>query len=337
MALVVGLEHFGSQHVATAVAGARVGVDVQLHLAENPRGRSVAHRTSHLRSAPMNLGLTDDQQFFRETTRKFLEQEAPLTTVRALAEDPDGFDRAWWAEVPSSAGRRSSCPRTTAAAASPVRASSTWRSWPRRWDASSRRDRSCPSTSWPTPSPRRHGRAAGRGAPGHRRRGDRRRVVHRRSPRAAGTRTASRSARVRDPGTACVLDGVSTPVEYARAGRPTARDRAHRRRRSRSAWCRRRRRASHRADRLASTWCGASPRSYFDDVQVPADRIVGEVGGAAAAVERQLHSPIALQSAESGRRPRPGVRVHPRVALATAARSAGRWRPTRRSSTASPT
>ena len=35
----------------------------------------------------MNLGLTDDQQFFQETTRKFLEQEAPITTVRALAED----------------------------------------------------------------------------------------------------------------------------------------------------------------------------------------------------------------------------------------------------------
>src|SRR3954454_399429 len=61
-----------------------------------PVGRSVGHRTSHLRSAPMNLGLTDDQQFFQETTRKFLEQEAPLTTVRALADHPDGFDRAWW-------------------------------------------------------------------------------------------------------------------------------------------------------------------------------------------------------------------------------------------------
>jgi alkylation response protein AidB-like acyl-CoA dehydrogenase len=45
----------------------------------------------------MNLSLTDDQRFFQETTRKFLEQEAPLTAVRALAEDPDGFDRGWWA------------------------------------------------------------------------------------------------------------------------------------------------------------------------------------------------------------------------------------------------
>jgi alkylation response protein AidB-like acyl-CoA dehydrogenase len=44
----------------------------------------------------MDFTLTDDQRFFQETTRKFLEQEAPLTAVRALADDPDGFDRAWW-------------------------------------------------------------------------------------------------------------------------------------------------------------------------------------------------------------------------------------------------
>ncbi|HEX4531466.1 MAG TPA: acyl-CoA dehydrogenase family protein [Acidimicrobiia bacterium] len=45
----------------------------------------------------MNLALGDDQQFFQETTRKFLEQEMPLTAVRALADDPAGFDRGWWA------------------------------------------------------------------------------------------------------------------------------------------------------------------------------------------------------------------------------------------------
>jgi alkylation response protein AidB-like acyl-CoA dehydrogenase len=44
----------------------------------------------------MHLALDDDQQFFQETTRKFLEQEAPIATVRALADDPAGFDRAWW-------------------------------------------------------------------------------------------------------------------------------------------------------------------------------------------------------------------------------------------------
>jgi len=45
----------------------------------------------------MNLALSDDQQFFQETTRKFLEQEMPIATVRALAATVDGFDREWWA------------------------------------------------------------------------------------------------------------------------------------------------------------------------------------------------------------------------------------------------
>ena len=44
----------------------------------------------------MDLELSRDQEFFRETTRKFLEAESPLTTVRQLADDPDGFDRGWW-------------------------------------------------------------------------------------------------------------------------------------------------------------------------------------------------------------------------------------------------
>ena len=44
----------------------------------------------------MELVLSSDQQFFVDTTRKFLEAEAPLTTVRALYDDPAGFDRAWW-------------------------------------------------------------------------------------------------------------------------------------------------------------------------------------------------------------------------------------------------
>src|SRR5437764_335385 len=52
---------------------------------------------AHLRSGAMHLALTDDQQFFQETTRKFLEQEMPVTAVRALGNEADGFDRAWWA------------------------------------------------------------------------------------------------------------------------------------------------------------------------------------------------------------------------------------------------
>ncbi len=44
----------------------------------------------------MNLELTEDQEFFRATTRKFLEAEAPISTVRALYDSADGFERAWW-------------------------------------------------------------------------------------------------------------------------------------------------------------------------------------------------------------------------------------------------
>ncbi len=44
----------------------------------------------------LDNGYSDDQEFLRDTTRKFLESEVPLTTVRALAEDPAGFDRGWW-------------------------------------------------------------------------------------------------------------------------------------------------------------------------------------------------------------------------------------------------
>ncbi len=41
--------------------------------------------------------LTDDQQLFRETTAKFLEDSCPLDAVRGIAEEvPAGFDRAWW-------------------------------------------------------------------------------------------------------------------------------------------------------------------------------------------------------------------------------------------------
>jgi alkylation response protein AidB-like acyl-CoA dehydrogenase len=45
----------------------------------------------------VDLGLTDDQQLFQETTRKFLEDTCPLDEVRKIAEDePEGFNRAWW-------------------------------------------------------------------------------------------------------------------------------------------------------------------------------------------------------------------------------------------------
>jgi len=45
----------------------------------------------------MHFGLSDDQQLFRDTTAKFLEDTCPLDEVRRLgADEPDGFSRAWW-------------------------------------------------------------------------------------------------------------------------------------------------------------------------------------------------------------------------------------------------
>jgi alkylation response protein AidB-like acyl-CoA dehydrogenase len=44
----------------------------------------------------MELELTSDQELLRDTTRKFLNATVPLTEVRALAENPAGFDRGWW-------------------------------------------------------------------------------------------------------------------------------------------------------------------------------------------------------------------------------------------------
>src|SRR4030088_1705779 len=51
----------------------------------------------------MEYKLTPEQLLFRDTTRDFLEKEAPLTTVpelptkvRELAGSPVGFDREWW-------------------------------------------------------------------------------------------------------------------------------------------------------------------------------------------------------------------------------------------------
>jgi alkylation response protein AidB-like acyl-CoA dehydrogenase len=44
----------------------------------------------------MLVELTPDQEFLRETTAKFLANEAPVAEVRRLRDDPDGFDRKYW-------------------------------------------------------------------------------------------------------------------------------------------------------------------------------------------------------------------------------------------------
>ena len=44
----------------------------------------------------MLIALTGDQEFFRETTGRFLAEQAPADTVRALRDDPAGFDPVYW-------------------------------------------------------------------------------------------------------------------------------------------------------------------------------------------------------------------------------------------------
>lgn len=44
----------------------------------------------------MEVTLTDDQEFFRDTTRKFLESECPIVKVRELAASADGFELDYW-------------------------------------------------------------------------------------------------------------------------------------------------------------------------------------------------------------------------------------------------
>jgi len=46
----------------------------------------------------MEIALSEDQQLFRETSRRALAERSPITRVRELAEDPLGFDRTVWAQ-----------------------------------------------------------------------------------------------------------------------------------------------------------------------------------------------------------------------------------------------
>jgi alkylation response protein AidB-like acyl-CoA dehydrogenase len=44
----------------------------------------------------MLLGLSDDQEFFRDNTARFLAEQVPADTIRGLRDDPVGFDAAYW-------------------------------------------------------------------------------------------------------------------------------------------------------------------------------------------------------------------------------------------------
>ena len=44
----------------------------------------------------MLQSLSSEQEFFRETTAKFLGEQVPVAELRRRRDDPDGFDRAYW-------------------------------------------------------------------------------------------------------------------------------------------------------------------------------------------------------------------------------------------------
>lgn len=44
----------------------------------------------------MQIDLSEEQEFFRASTRRFIEAETPLDVVRDLYGTRDGFDRGWW-------------------------------------------------------------------------------------------------------------------------------------------------------------------------------------------------------------------------------------------------
>ena len=44
----------------------------------------------------MRVDLSDDQEFFRETTARFLADKAPVSALRELRNDPVGFDSGYW-------------------------------------------------------------------------------------------------------------------------------------------------------------------------------------------------------------------------------------------------
>src|SRR5262249_41038628 len=72
---------------------ARARADRRRH--PGPRRRRVQLGPDR-RVLSVDFELTDDQQLFWETARKFLDSECPPAAVRAVAAEPAGFDRAWW-------------------------------------------------------------------------------------------------------------------------------------------------------------------------------------------------------------------------------------------------
>ena len=85
--------------VAPMIArGGRESV-VRLRRDTRPEFAAYSLRGAQPEGGAVNLELTEDQEFFRETTRRFLDSEAPLTSVRALWDTTDGLERDWWSKA----------------------------------------------------------------------------------------------------------------------------------------------------------------------------------------------------------------------------------------------
>ena len=288
----------------------------------------------------MELELSEDQEFFRDTTRKFLEAEcAAHHRPRRWPTTPPASTGPGGGGAPSSAGRRCWCPRTTAAAASRARACSTWSWWPRRWAGWSRpgpllpanvvaaaagRDparrssgrRSCPGW-WPaTSSP-----------PGA-------------WPSRAGPWTADRrAARGRGrSGDGFVLAGRQGAGGGGGPGRPAAGHGPDRPTGSPSSWCR-------PAPPGVTVVAAREPRpgpALRPGRTSTTSRSPARRGRGRGRRRRPPTSSASCRSrwcSSAPRRSAPptGCSSSPSSTPSTATRSAGRWPPTRRSSTASPT
>lgn len=47
----------------------------------------------------MNFGLTDEQQILKNVAKRFIEEQAPMSTVRDIMEGPEGFDANLWSAM----------------------------------------------------------------------------------------------------------------------------------------------------------------------------------------------------------------------------------------------
>ena len=251
----------------------------------------------------MLLQLTDDQEFFRDTTARFLGEHVPVGELRRLRDDPAGFDRALLA-----AGRRAGLDlaargrgaRRRLASAATASSTSPW--WPtssaatprpgplvptnvvagraersRRRPARRRRSPGCsPGDAHrhlvprPSPPPRPRSATVTARDPGRRRR--------RRARRRQAARS-SRPAQAEPPAGHRAAPATASPRCSCPPTRPGVID---------------------HADAARSTSPAASAVVAFDDVRVPAEAVVGEVGGAG---ERRrapaAASPSCIANAES--------------------------------------